>query len=166
MKGATRKVAGGCNFDQRLVSLRIAVISAQHVPIGHEDLIDVDRFDRRLFATVSLERNLNDLARVEIGQVSGNTFAPIEDRPLGKVEIKAKYPPFRFKPNEKCCENCCAISDQFRSKTINSCFYLIIYGFAAKAQNQAAKWLWTYNNDRPNMAIVRFKPAMKLKMAA
>jgi hypothetical protein len=166
LKGATRKVAGGCNFDQRLVSLRIAVISAQRVPIGHEDLIDVDRFDRRLFATVSLERNLNDLARVEIGQVCGKTFAPIEDRPRLRGEIKAKYSPFRFEPNGKCHENCCTISDQFRSKIINNFFYYIIYSFAARAQNQAAKWLWTYNNDRPNMAIGRIKPAMKLKMAA
>ena len=31
---------------------------------------------------------------------------------------------------------------------------------------QATKWLWTYNNDRPNMAIGGITPAMKLKMAA
>ena len=35
-----------------------------------------------------------------------------------------------------------------------------------EAQDQATKWLWTYNNDRPDMAIGGITPAMKLKMAA
>ena len=35
-----------------------------------------------------------------------------------------------------------------------------------EAQDQATKWLWTYNNDRPNMGIGGITPAMKLKMAA
>jgi putative transposase len=35
-----------------------------------------------------------------------------------------------------------------------------------EAQEQATKWLWTYNNDRPNMGIGGITPAMKLKMAA
>lgn len=35
-----------------------------------------------------------------------------------------------------------------------------------EAQDCATKWLWTYNNDRPNMGIGGCTPAMKLKMAA
>ena len=35
-----------------------------------------------------------------------------------------------------------------------------------EAQDHATQWLWTYNNDRPNMAIGGITPAMKLKMAA
>ena len=31
-----------------------------------------------------------------------------------------------------------------------------------KAQDQAKKWLWTYNNDRPNIAIGGVTPAVKL----
>jgi putative transposase len=34
------------------------------------------------------------------------------------------------------------------------------------AQDQTTQWLWTYNNDRPNMGIGGITPAMKLKMAA
>jgi putative transposase len=34
------------------------------------------------------------------------------------------------------------------------------------AQDQATQWLWTYNNDRPNMGKGGMTPAMKLKMAA
>ncbi|WP_143025680.1 hypothetical protein, partial [Paracoccus isoporae] len=30
----------------------------------------------------------------------------------------------------------------------------------------ATKWLWTYNNERPNMGNGGITPAMKLKMAA
>ena len=35
-----------------------------------------------------------------------------------------------------------------------------------EAQDQATKWLWTYNNERPNMGIGGMTPAMKLKTAA
>jgi putative transposase len=35
-----------------------------------------------------------------------------------------------------------------------------------EAQNFATQWLWTYNNDRPNMGIGGITPAQKLKMAA
>jgi len=35
-----------------------------------------------------------------------------------------------------------------------------------EAQDHATQWLWTYNNDRPNMGISGITPAQKLKMAA
>ncbi len=35
-----------------------------------------------------------------------------------------------------------------------------------EAQDHATRWLWTYNNDRPNMGIGGITPAQKLKMAA
>ena len=35
-----------------------------------------------------------------------------------------------------------------------------------EAQHHATQWLWTYNNDRPNMGRGGITPAMKLKMAA
>jgi transposase InsO family protein len=35
-----------------------------------------------------------------------------------------------------------------------------------EAQDFATQWLWTYNNDRPNMGIGCITPAQKLKMAA
>ncbi len=41
-----------------------------------------------------------------------------------------------------------------------------IFETIEKAQDQATKWLWTYNNDRPNIAIGVVTPAMKLKTAA
>ncbi len=31
-----------------------------------------------------------------------------------------------------------------------------------EAQDHATQWLWTYNNDRPNMGIGGITPAMKL----
>ena len=34
------------------------------------------------------------------------------------------------------------------------------------AQEEATKWLWTYNNERPNMAIGGITPAIKLANAA
>ena len=33
-------------------------------------------------------------------------------------------------------------------------------------QEFATAWLWTYNNERPNMGIGGITPAMKLKQAA
>ncbi len=41
-----------------------------------------------------------------------------------------------------------------------------IFETIQEAQEQATSWLWTYNNDRPNMAIGGITPAMKLKQAA
>ena len=41
-----------------------------------------------------------------------------------------------------------------------------IFETIEETQQQATKWLWTYNNDRPNMAIGGITPVMKLKMAA
>ena len=35
-----------------------------------------------------------------------------------------------------------------------------------EAQDQTTEWLWTYNNERPNMGIGGVTPAMKLKTAA
>ncbi|WP_156453362.1 integrase core domain-containing protein, partial [Polycladidibacter hongkongensis] len=35
-----------------------------------------------------------------------------------------------------------------------------------QVQAQATRWLWTYNNNRPNMAIGGITPADKLKLAA
>ncbi len=35
-----------------------------------------------------------------------------------------------------------------------------------EAQDHATQWLWTYNNDRPNLCIVGITPAQKPKMAA
>ena len=35
-----------------------------------------------------------------------------------------------------------------------------------EAQHHATQWLWTYNNERPNMGIGGITPAQKLKMAA
>ena len=35
-----------------------------------------------------------------------------------------------------------------------------------EVQDHATKWLWTYNNERPNMAIGGITPSMKLAQAA
>jgi len=35
-----------------------------------------------------------------------------------------------------------------------------------EVQDHATQWLWTYNNDRPNMGIGGITPTMKLQMAA
>ena len=35
-----------------------------------------------------------------------------------------------------------------------------------QVRDYATRWLWTYNNERPNMGIGGITPAMKLKLAA
>ncbi len=35
-----------------------------------------------------------------------------------------------------------------------------------EVQDAATRWLWTYNNERPNMALGGFTPRQKLAMAA
>ena len=34
-----------------------------------------------------------------------------------------------------------------------------------EVQDHATRWLWTYNNERPNMGIVGMTPIQKLKAA-
>ena len=41
-----------------------------------------------------------------------------------------------------------------------------IWNTLEEVRNQATKWLWSYNNQRPNMGIGGITPAMKLKLAA
>jgi putative transposase len=41
-----------------------------------------------------------------------------------------------------------------------------IIGSIEEAQHHATQWLWTYNNERPNMGIGGITPAQKLKRAA
>ena len=41
-----------------------------------------------------------------------------------------------------------------------------IFETIQEAQDQAADWLWTYNNERPDMGIGGMTPALKLKTAA
>jgi putative transposase len=41
-----------------------------------------------------------------------------------------------------------------------------IFGSIAEVQEAATRWLWTYNNERPNMALGGFTPIQKLAMAA
>jgi len=36
----------------------------------------------------------------------------------------------------------------------------------AEVQDAATRWLWTYNNERPNMALGGITPMQKLRMAA
>ena len=41
-----------------------------------------------------------------------------------------------------------------------------IFETIEEAQDQETEWLWTYNNERPNMGIGGMTPAVKLKTAA
>ena len=41
-----------------------------------------------------------------------------------------------------------------------------LFGSIEEVQDAATRWLWTYNNERPNMALGGFTPRQKLAMAA
>ncbi|MGD9843005.1 MAG: integrase core domain-containing protein, partial [Steroidobacteraceae bacterium] len=41
-----------------------------------------------------------------------------------------------------------------------------LFSSISEAQDSASKWLWTYNHERPNMAIGGITPMQKLAMAA
>ncbi|MDQ6959324.1 MAG: integrase core domain-containing protein, partial [Mariprofundaceae bacterium] len=41
-----------------------------------------------------------------------------------------------------------------------------IFKSIAQVQEHATQWLWTYNNERPNMAIGGITPIQKLVLAA
>ena len=41
-----------------------------------------------------------------------------------------------------------------------------LFSSIAEVQDHATRWLWTYNNERPNMALGGITPAQKLRQAA
>jgi putative transposase len=41
-----------------------------------------------------------------------------------------------------------------------------LFSLISQAQDSATGWLWTYNHERPNMAIGGMTPIQKLAMAA
>ncbi|WP_218460087.1 integrase core domain-containing protein, partial [Rickettsia sp. TH2014] len=41
-----------------------------------------------------------------------------------------------------------------------------LFGSIQEAQDLATQWLWSYNNERPNMAIGGITPIQKLALAA
>jgi putative transposase len=41
-----------------------------------------------------------------------------------------------------------------------------LFEIIEEIQDVATKWLWSYNNERPNMGIGGITPAIKLKQAA
>ena len=41
-----------------------------------------------------------------------------------------------------------------------------LFGSIEEVQNAATRWLWTYNHERPNMALGGITPRQKLAMAA
>ncbi|MGP9680336.1 integrase core domain-containing protein, partial [Halomonas sp. AOP27-A1-41] len=41
-----------------------------------------------------------------------------------------------------------------------------LFGSIAEVQDFATRWLWTYNHERPNMALGGITPKQKVTMAA
>jgi putative transposase len=41
-----------------------------------------------------------------------------------------------------------------------------LFASIAEVQDAGTRWLWTYNNERPNMALGGITPSMKLALAA
>jgi putative transposase len=41
-----------------------------------------------------------------------------------------------------------------------------LFGSIEELRGAATRWLWTYNNENPNMALGGFTPMQKLAMAA
>ena len=41
-----------------------------------------------------------------------------------------------------------------------------VFGSLGQVQDYATKWIWNYNNERPNMALGGITPKQRLAMAA
>jgi putative transposase len=59
-----------------------------------------------------------------------------------------------------------AYVERYNRTVRNEWLDLYIFETIEEVQQNATEWLWTYNNERPNMGIGGVTPAMKLKMAA
>ena len=59
-----------------------------------------------------------------------------------------------------------AYVERYNRTVRNEWLDLYIFDSITEAQEIATEWLWTYNNERPNMGIGGITPAQKLKRAA
>lgn len=59
-----------------------------------------------------------------------------------------------------------AYIERYNRKVRHEWLNLYIFETIEEVQQIATEWLWTYNNERPNMGIGGVTPAMKLNMAA
>jgi len=60
------------------------------------------------------------------------------------------------------------MADEVDEQSAHLGLWVVFFVFAQRQRLwlEPTQWLWTYNNDRPNMGIGGITPAMKLKMAA
>ncbi len=47
-----------------------------------------------------------------------------------------------------------------------ACLATTLFDIIEQVQDKVTRWLWTYNHERPNMALGGITPALKLAMAA
>ena len=55
---------------------------------------------------------------------------------------------------------------RYRRTVRHEWLYQYIIETIEEVQHHATQWLWTYNNERPNMGIGGITPAQKLKLTA
>jgi transposase InsO family protein len=84
-------------------------------------------------------------------------------RAFGVSETCYRYSPKLKDENEEIADLLIGLTDARKTWGFGLCF---VHLRNVKAQDHATQWLWTYNNDRPNMDIGGITPAQKLKMAA
>ena len=99
--------------------------------------------------------------------VSGKLIEWAEKRHVGLEYIQPGKPQQRayierynrtVRPSHRYCVSNAGQRDEWLSQ--------FIFETIEKAQALATEWLWTYNNERPNVGIGDITPAMKLKTAA
>jgi transposase-like protein len=86
---------------------------------------------------------------------------------LQEPELSPRELAVRFTHTEKYFVSAASVYRLLKSHDlITSPTYIVIKGEGCARHWFATEWLWTYNNERPNMGIGGLTPAMKLKMAA
>lgn len=101
-------------------------------------------------------RGKPDVIRVDNGPeyISGMLLAWAEKRNIAITHIQPG------KPQQN------AYIERYNRTVRHEWLGCFIFETIQEVQDHATRWLWTYNNDRPNMAIGGITPRQKLKMAA
>jgi putative transposase len=101
-------------------------------------------------------RGKPDIIRVDNGPeyISGTLLAWAEKRNITIAHIQPG------KPQQN------AYIERYNRTVRHEWLGCLMFETIKEVQDHATRWLWTYNNDRPNMAIGGITPRQKLKMAA
>ena len=85
---------------------------------------------------------------------------------LKNAGVEAKYEPFRIQYTQPGNPQQNAYIERYNRTVRYAWLAQTLFESIEQVQQTATRWLWTYNHERPNMALGGITPMQKLALAA